>query len=244
MKGTRATGVEYTLNSGDLKRADAASEVIVSSGTFNSPQLLMLSGIGPAEHLRAMDIACVADLPVGKNLQDHIGSYMTYSRKSPGVFHGEMRFDRMALSMFLAYFHGTGPATVVPGGLHAFVKTRPELSVPDIEFMFRGTSHHPHLWFPRHLSLPSRTGTASGRRCCIPTAAATSLAFGRSARSAAHPLQLPHRAERSADAAEGLQARARARLPRGARSLSRGGTQSRRNGARPTSRSSRGCARR
>ena len=148
MNGTRATGVEYTLNSGDLKRADAASEVIVSSGTFNSPQLLMLSGIGPAEHLRAMDIACVADLPVGKNLQDHIGSYMTYSRKSPGVFHGEMRFDRMALSMFLAYFHGTGPATVVPGGLHAFIKTRPELSVPDIEFMFRGTSHHPHLWFP------------------------------------------------------------------------------------------------
>ena len=37
---------------------------------------------------------------------------------------------------------------MVPGGLHAFVKTRPELAVPDIEFMFRGTSHHPHLWFP------------------------------------------------------------------------------------------------
>ena len=73
---------------------------------------------------------------------------MTYSRKSPGVFHGEMRFDRMATSMLMAYFHGTGPATVVPGGLHAFVKTRPELAVPDIEFMFRGTSHHPHLWFP------------------------------------------------------------------------------------------------
>ena len=46
-------------------------EVIVASGTFNSPQLLMLSGIGPAAHLREMGIACVADLPVGKNLQDH-----------------------------------------------------------------------------------------------------------------------------------------------------------------------------
>src|ERR1043166_8100120 len=43
---------------------------------------------------------------------------------------------------------GRGAATVVPGGLHAFIKTRPELAVPDIEFMFRGTSHHPHLWFP------------------------------------------------------------------------------------------------
>ena len=83
MQGTRATGVEYVKDSGDLRRAEAASEVIVASGTFNSPQLLMLSGIGPAEHLRQMGIACVADLPVGKNLQDHIGSYMTYSRKSP-----------------------------------------------------------------------------------------------------------------------------------------------------------------
>ncbi len=147
IQGTRATGVEYVKGSGDLRQAEA-KEVIVASGTFNSPQLLMLSGIGPAEHLRQVGITCVADLPVGKNLQDHIGSYMTYSRASPGVFHGEMRFDRMAVSMLMAYFHGTGPATVVPGGLHAFVKTRPELAVPDIEFMFRGTSHHPHLWFP------------------------------------------------------------------------------------------------
>ncbi len=147
MQGTRATGVEYVTGSGDRKRAEAG-EVIVAGGTFNSPQLLMLSGIGPSEHLRQVGIACVADLPVGKNLQDHIGAYMTYSRKSPGVFHREMRFDRMATSMLMAYFHGTGPATVVPGGLHAFVKTRPELAVPDIEFMFRGTSHHPHLWFP------------------------------------------------------------------------------------------------
>jgi 4-pyridoxate dehydrogenase len=147
LDGTRATGVEYVKGSGDIKRAEAG-EVILAGGTFNSPQLLMLSGIGPAAHLRQMGIACVADLPVGRNLQDHIGSYMTYTRKSPGVFHGEMRFDRMAVSMLLAYFHGSGPATVVPGGLHAFVKTRPELSVPDIEFMFRGTSHHPHLWFP------------------------------------------------------------------------------------------------
>jgi 4-pyridoxate dehydrogenase len=51
--------------------------------------------------------------------------------------------------MIRAYLFGRGPATVVPGGLHAFIKTRPELAVPDIEFMFRGTSPDPHLWFPR-----------------------------------------------------------------------------------------------
>jgi 4-pyridoxate dehydrogenase len=108
----------------------------------------MLAGIGPASHLADMGIKPVIDLPVGKNLQDHLGAYITYSRHQPGAFHGEMRFDRMAVSMLRAYFFGTGPGTVVPGGLHAFIKTRPELAVPDIEFMFRGTSHHPHLWFP------------------------------------------------------------------------------------------------
>jgi 4-pyridoxate dehydrogenase len=157
LRGTRATGVEYVLGSGDIVRAEAACEVIVASGTFNTPQLLMLSGIGPAAHLAEIGINAVADLPVGKNLQDHLGAYMTYARPNAGVFHHEMRFDRMAVSMLRAYFHGTGPGTVVPGGLHAFIKTRPELAVPDLEFMFRGTSHHPHLWFPL-LRQPYRDG--------------------------------------------------------------------------------------
>jgi len=148
IRGTTATGVEYATVGGEKKEAEAAREVIVSSGAFNAPQLLMLSGIGPAPELTELDISCIVDLPVGKNLQDHLGAYMTYERVSPGSFHGEMRFDRMAVSMVRAYLFGTGPATVVPGGLHAFVRSRPELAVPDIEFMFRGTSHHPHLWFP------------------------------------------------------------------------------------------------
>src|SRR6266511_2744263 len=52
------------------------------------------------------------------------------------------------VSMIRAYCYGTGPGTVVPGGLHAFVKTRPELAVPDIEFMFRGAPAQAYLWFP------------------------------------------------------------------------------------------------
>ena len=59
-----------------------------------------------------------------------------------------MRFDVMARGLIQAHFFGTGPATIVPGGLHAFIKTKPELSVPDIEFMFRGTALNAHLWFP------------------------------------------------------------------------------------------------
>lgn len=147
MQGTRATGVEYLTN-GNVQRAEADREVILSGGAFNTPQLLMLSGIGPAAHLAAMDIAPLIDLPVGKNLQDHLAVLLTYSRPQPGRFHRDMRFDRMARSMIQAYLFGTGPGTVVPGGLHAFIKTRPELAVPDVEFMFRGLPPHAYLWFP------------------------------------------------------------------------------------------------
>ena len=146
--------------------------MILAAGTFNSPQLLMLSGIGPAEHLRELRHRVVADLPVGKNLQDHLGAYMTYTRPQPGTFHREMRFDRMAVSMMRAYLFGTGPGTVVPGGLHAFIKTRPELAVPDIEFMFRGTSAMSASVVSAGPAGLSRRLSASGRRCCIPTAAA------------------------------------------------------------------------
>jgi len=148
LKGTRATGLIYSDPTNGLVKARASTSVILSAGTYNTPQILMLSGIGPAAHLKSLGIDPIADLPVGQNLQDHLASYILFSRPKPGTFHGEMRLDRMSLSMLRAYLFGTGPGTIVPGGMHAFVKTSPELSVPDIEFMFRGTSNAPHLWFP------------------------------------------------------------------------------------------------
>ena len=148
MQGTRATGVEYVRGMREPVRVAAAREVILAGGAFNTPPLLMLSGIGPAEHLRAMGIAPVVDLPVGKNLQDHLAVIIFFERLDESAFRREMRFDRMAISMIRAYCFGTGPGTVVPGGLHAFVKTRPELAVPDIEFMFRGAPADTHLWLP------------------------------------------------------------------------------------------------
>ncbi len=147
LQGTRATGIEYALK-GQTIRASAEREVILSAGTFNTPKILMLSGIGPAEHLREMGIPPVLDLPVGKNLQDHVAALIMYTRPSPGPFRDAMRFDRMARGMIEAHFRGTGVATIVPGGLHAFVKTRPDLAVPDIEFMFRGAPTHADLWLP------------------------------------------------------------------------------------------------
>ena len=147
MRGTKATGVEYFRN-GQTMRANAEKDVILSGGAFNTPQILMLSGIGPAAHLKGIGIQPVIDLPVGKNLQDHPAALIMYRRPGAGPFRDAMRFDRMAMGMISAHIFGKGVATVVPGGLHAFIKTRPELAVPDIEFMFRGAPTNAHLWFP------------------------------------------------------------------------------------------------
>jgi len=87
----RATGVEIQTEHGtEVLRADR--EIVLSAGTFGSPHLLMLSGIGPADHLRAFDIDVVADLPVGDNLHDHLFVPMSFAmptarnRSSAGYF--------------------------------------------------------------------------------------------------------------------------------------------------------------
>ncbi len=147
LRGTAAAGVE-NVKDAQVLHAEAAREVIVSGGAFSTPQILMLSGIGPAAHLRQVGIKPMVDLPVGRNLQDHLAVFLSFARSEPGPFHRQMRFDRMAAGMIRAWLFGTGPGTVVPGGLHAFVKTRPEIAVPDIEFMFRGAATDAHLWFP------------------------------------------------------------------------------------------------
>ena len=145
--GSNATGVEF-LHNGRRIQAHASREVILCGGTFNSPQLLMLSGIGPADHLRETGIQPLLDLPVGFNLQDHLAVLAMYARRQPGPFHAVMRADRMARAMAQAALFGTGPGTTLPGGLYGFIKTSPELDVPDLEFMFRGAPLHARLWFP------------------------------------------------------------------------------------------------
>jgi 4-pyridoxate dehydrogenase len=148
LEGSRAVGVEYARD-GRLHRAAAAREVLLAGGVFNTPQLLMLSGIGEADHLRAVGIEPRVNAPgVGKNLQDHLSVDVHHLRRGRGPFHAEMRLDRAALNMVRAYVLGTGPGTVLPSRLHAFLKTRRELPVPDIQFLFRGAPARAHPWFP------------------------------------------------------------------------------------------------
>ena len=144
----RADGIEVVVG-GEHRTMSAAREVILSAGAFNTPQLLMLSGIGPAAHLAEHGIAALADLPVGRNLRDHLAPLVLWSRPTnTSTFRDDLRFDRMAVAMIQAWLFGTGRATVVPGGLHAFIRTEPGLEAPDIEFMFRGAPPSAGLWFP------------------------------------------------------------------------------------------------
>jgi choline dehydrogenase-like flavoprotein len=148
MEGVRATGVEYRRK-GAVGEARARRDVILSGGVFNTPQLLMLSGIGPADALKDHGIAPVVDSPgVGRNLQDHIGVIVTAKRLVPGPFVRELRFDRMTVNMIRAQLFGSGPATVLPGGVHGYVKSDASLTVPDLQLIFQGVSNRAHLWFP------------------------------------------------------------------------------------------------
>jgi 4-pyridoxate dehydrogenase len=147
LRGTRAAGVDF-VHQGTSVHAEATREVILCGGVFNSPQLLMLSGIGPAAHLRAMGIAPLVDLPVGRNLRDHLQVRLRWSRLRPGPFQRLMRADRVALAMAQAWLLRTGPATTLPNGLKAFLKTRPDLEAPDIEFLFLAAPLAPQIWFP------------------------------------------------------------------------------------------------
>jgi 4-pyridoxate dehydrogenase len=146
--GTRAAGVEF-LQHGETVTAHAEREVILCGGVINSPQLLMLSGIGDPAELRAHDIAVKVALPgVGKNLQDHISASVAYGRKAPGPLHRAMRFDRIVPALANAYWRGEGIATELPTGQMAFLKSRPDVALPDVELIFNAApmTAEPYFW--------------------------------------------------------------------------------------------------
>jgi len=132
----RAVGVEFAQDK-TVKTARAAREVVLSAGTVNSPQLLLLSGIGPADELSPHGIEPVVDLPgVGKNLQDHVDCVMVYECTKPVTLYGDLRADRLVWSMIEGTLFGRGVATTFPYEAGAFMKSRPDLVAPDIQIHF------------------------------------------------------------------------------------------------------------
>lgn len=131
-----ATGIAWSER-GTAHSAHAAREVILSGGAINSPQVLMLSGIGPAAALRAHGIDVALDLPgVGQNLQDHISASVAYARTEPGLLHRTMRLDRIVTDLAKTYLFGTGVSNELPAGIMAFLKSDAALAAPDIQLLF------------------------------------------------------------------------------------------------------------
>jgi 4-pyridoxate dehydrogenase len=135
-EGHRAVGVEY-LKDGEQRVARAEREVILAGGVINSPQLLMLSGIGDPAALGTQGIAVRVPLRgVGNNLQDHVSVTVAYARREPGPLHAKMRADRILLELGKAYLRGEGIASDWPGGMMAFLKSEAGLALPDIQLLF------------------------------------------------------------------------------------------------------------
>jgi choline dehydrogenase len=131
-EGRRAVGVEYAHDH-QLKQAHAAAEVILCGGGINSPQLLLCSGIGPAAHLRQVDLPVLVDLPgVGENLQDHPLLRVLFKAQKP------IRFDAaLKGSTYLQYLRDKhGPLVSTGTFAGAFWKTQPDLPAPDMQVFF------------------------------------------------------------------------------------------------------------
>jgi choline dehydrogenase len=152
--GRRAVGIEY-LQHGQVVRARAARELILAGGAYNSPQLLMLSGIGRGEELRQAGITPFHELPgVGANLQEHASVGGSFVPREPIPLIRQMRLDRMALAVLRWQLFHTGVIANLPLASIAFYRSRPEVIRPDIEFMVNSTGMDARVWVP--VILPSR----------------------------------------------------------------------------------------
>jgi len=155
----RATGVEYEVE-GEVRTA-RAGEVILSGGTYNSPQLLMLSGIGPGEHLAEMGVPVRHDLPgVGRNLAEHPRVPLEFAAKGPVTFVNQLRFDRAMRAVAQWYLFGTGPFARQLNSANPMLCTDPRLAQPDIQLFSNPVKLSAHLWFPGFVKSPEHAFSA------------------------------------------------------------------------------------
>ncbi|MDJ0631166.1 MAG: choline dehydrogenase [Rhodobacter sp.] len=133
----RAIGVTYRHRGQDVV-AHAECEVVLAAGAFQSPQLLMLSGVGPADALRQHEIDVVQDLPgVGENLQDHLEVHLKHLSPHKGIGKNKLlRRHRVLLAGIEWYMFKSGPAASGPSRVGGFFRSAPEVGHPDIQFHF------------------------------------------------------------------------------------------------------------
>ncbi len=143
----QAVGVAYR-HEGQNKQAHADCEVLLSAGAFQSPQLLMLSGIGPADDLRAHNIDVVQDLPgVGQNLQDHLEVHLKFLSPYKGVSKNKyLKRHRILLAGLQWFLTHSGPAASGPSRVGGFFRSSDAVGHPDIQFHF--WPYYAEGWLP------------------------------------------------------------------------------------------------
>lgn len=169
-EGRRATGIAF-LHEGTERTAMARREVIVSAGAINSPQLLMVSGIGPADDLAAHGIETIADVPgVGRNLQDHLAVQVKYRSTKPWSMLRFLNPVRGAFAMGQYLLTRTGPLADPGMSVACFVKSDPALDEPDIKMLLvmalfanNGKTLTPQHGFYAHINVarPHARGTVT-----------------------------------------------------------------------------------
>ena len=148
--GARAVGVEVQRG-GKVEEIRAEREVILSAGSYQSPALLLISGIGPAEDLELFGIDVRENLPVGHNLQDHCMAQLNYETDEPSLY-GVFTPENFALLE-----QGRGPLTSNIPEAGAFFRTRPGLDAPDIQFHYA-----PSMFYDEGLTAPHASGYCFG----------------------------------------------------------------------------------
>jgi len=144
----RAVGVEYA-HEGAIFKAWARREVILSGGSYNSPQLLMLSGIGDPGEISRHGITPVHELDgVGKNLSEHPIVGMQFETNTTDTFVQQLRFDRLLVQGIRYAVTRGGPFGNQVITANAFVRTRPELETPNMQLFFAPVSFTTKVWMP------------------------------------------------------------------------------------------------
>ncbi|MCC7182370.1 MAG: GMC family oxidoreductase N-terminal domain-containing protein [Rhodocyclaceae bacterium] len=147
-EGRRAVGVAFERG-GTVHQVRARREVVLCGGAFNSPQLLLLSGMGPAAALQEHGITPILDLPgVGSNLQDHAIAQTFWAAAQPVTFDRDLRLDRLAWNALRWLVTGRGTLAQSPLTIQGFVRSGPELDRPDLQFQISHTSFEARPWFP------------------------------------------------------------------------------------------------
>jgi choline dehydrogenase-like flavoprotein len=157
-EGDRAVGVEIARD-GQLVQLRAEREVILSAGSYHSPVLLMLSGIGPAEDLEPLGIEMRQSLPVGHNLQDHVMAQVNFLTDEQSLF---LAVNPENIALLATEGRGPLSSNIPEGG--AFFRSRPGLDAPDIEFHFA-----PSLFYDEGLTAPADHGYCFGPVVIKPT---------------------------------------------------------------------------